>query len=269
MPTVQRSRLLPRQLVLLLSLLLPLLNVASRLAQGEPPKVTFAADILPILRQNCLACHSASQAEGGLILESLAKLRAGGQSGDPLAEGPAEDSYLYQVVAGLEEPAMPPADNKVGAQRLDDNQLALLKQWIEQGAAEGDLPATEEFAWQRINPAAVPVFATCLSADGRFVAVGRGGQLDVMHVATQRRWDRLVDAEVASRWKLPAAAHVDLIQSIAFQPRRRMAGVRWIPHRQALATSVLRDRVGSAECRSGRPHGCAVSIRAARHLYVL
>src|SRR5262245_59114969 len=50
----------------------------------DPPAdrvVDFGADILPILRRNCLACHSASKAEGEVVLETPQAMRARREGG--------------------------------------------------------------------------------------------------------------------------------------------------------------------------------------------
>lgn len=43
--------------------------------RSEP--VIFEQEILPILQKNCLACHSASERQGGLILETPAGILKG------------------------------------------------------------------------------------------------------------------------------------------------------------------------------------------------
>src|SRR5919112_197483 len=47
--------------------------------RAEP--VDFGKDILPIFRQNCIACHNAKDQEGDLILETPEAIRKGGESG--------------------------------------------------------------------------------------------------------------------------------------------------------------------------------------------
>ena len=48
--------------------------------QHEGP-VDFEKEILPILRRNCLACHSSTNSESDLILETPQSILKGGSSG--------------------------------------------------------------------------------------------------------------------------------------------------------------------------------------------
>ncbi|MCH8829548.1 MAG: hypothetical protein IID45_08230, partial [Planctomycetes bacterium] len=43
--------------------------------------VKFEKDILPLLRKSCLACHSATEAQGGLVLETPRTILKGGDRG--------------------------------------------------------------------------------------------------------------------------------------------------------------------------------------------
>ena len=107
----------------------------AELDRTEP--VDFQSEILPLLKQNCLACHHEKEAEGGLILETVESMTKGGDSGHGVVPGKAEESLLFTRAVGLEEPLMPPEDNSVGANPLTPEQLGLLKRWIEEGAEVG------------------------------------------------------------------------------------------------------------------------------------
>src|SRR5690606_39761470 len=78
----------------------------------EPAAVTldrpadFQQDVLPILRAKCLACHSASKKEGGLVLESVASILKGGDSGAAVEAGNVGES-LRAVSARRREDAPP------------------------------------------------------------------------------------------------------------------------------------------------------------------
>ncbi len=101
------------------------------MARGEPAAPGFFNDqVRPILVSHCLECHG-EQGAGGLDLRSRSTAVAGGGQGTPLEPGDAEASLLYQRVAAGE---MPP--NK----RLTDAQMAILKEWIAQGAPYPDEP---------------------------------------------------------------------------------------------------------------------------------
>src|SRR2546423_14569480 len=92
-------------------------------------KVDFAKDVLPILRQNCVTCHSGTQPASGMRLDrkSVVLNRRG------VGPGSANNSFLFQRISGnAYGMQMPPT----GALKLE--QIDTTKRWIEQGA---DWPA--------------------------------------------------------------------------------------------------------------------------------
>ena len=88
--------------------------------------VDYTSEILPLLKQNCLACHHAKEAEGGLVLETLESILKGGDSGTALVAGKPAESLLFTRAGGGDDPLMPPEDNGVGAKSLSPEQLGLL-----------------------------------------------------------------------------------------------------------------------------------------------
>jgi WD40 repeat protein len=105
--------------------------VGTSAVPADPKNPTFDADVLPVLRQHCLGCHSADKQKGGLDLSTFAALKAGGSSGDVLKPGDPDKSRVFSLTAHAEEPKMPPK-----ASRIPDAQLSLLKLWVEQGGRE-------------------------------------------------------------------------------------------------------------------------------------
>ena len=97
-------------------------------ANAQTP-VSFSKDIQPILEQNCLGCHGPSMQSSRLNLSTLEDALHGGARGSAIVPGQAEDSRLYRMVAGLDKPAMP-----LGGTKLTDEQIAAIKNWINQGA---------------------------------------------------------------------------------------------------------------------------------------
>jgi len=107
----------------------------------QPTKVDFARDVQPILRQNCYSCHSARQQKNGLRLDRRKDAMRGGTIA-VIGPGNADGSRLYQRLIGNDFGVqMPPT----GALRPE--QVAIIKQWIDEGAEwpdelAGDRPAT-------------------------------------------------------------------------------------------------------------------------------
>lgn len=117
-----------------------LLASASLFAQDAKPagdkpaemKITYDQHILPLLREKCGTCHNANDKKGDLVLDNYGAALRGGASGEVVkTDGDAENSPLYRVVAHLDEPFMPP-----GQPKLPDEQLALIRKWIEGGSLE-------------------------------------------------------------------------------------------------------------------------------------
>jgi mono/diheme cytochrome c family protein len=92
--------------------------------------VDFKKDIQPLLKDHCLKCHGASRKEAGLRLDRRDDALNGGDSGPIFVSGKSDESRLIQYVAGVDpDVVMPPEGEK-----LTDDQIGLLRAWIDQGA---------------------------------------------------------------------------------------------------------------------------------------
>src|SRR5262245_26136725 len=95
------------------------------------PAVDFTKDIRPILESRCIACHGQEQQKNGLRLDSRAGALAGGDGGKVNVPGKSAESPLFQRVTSRDKSErMPPTGDP-----LSPAQIALLKSWIDQGAA--------------------------------------------------------------------------------------------------------------------------------------
>ncbi|HEY2016756.1 MAG TPA: DUF1549 domain-containing protein, partial [Bryobacteraceae bacterium] len=108
-------------------LLICSLAVATTLNAADRP-VSFASEIRPILETSCWKCHGSAVQLSRLDLRTRDTALKGGTRGAAIVPGKAVDSRLYRVVSGLEKPSMP-MDGK-----LTPEQIATIKQWIDQGA---------------------------------------------------------------------------------------------------------------------------------------
>ncbi|EAQ81144.1 c-type cytochrome domain-containing protein [Blastopirellula marina] len=111
-----------------------LLLVAAPLAAQEKPaspKITYDDHVRAIFREHCFSCHNQSDAKGGLALDSFGKSMEGGSSGEVIVAQDIESSRLWDLVAHIDTPAMPPNQDKLPQPKLD-----LIKAWIEMGALE-------------------------------------------------------------------------------------------------------------------------------------
>ncbi|MDZ4687954.1 MAG: c-type cytochrome domain-containing protein, partial [Planctomycetaceae bacterium] len=103
-----------------------------QLARGiSATPVDFAATIRPLLAERCLGCHGPEKQESELRLDVRDSALRGGESGEPaIAPFAADQSHLLQLVTSSDrESRMPPE-----GEPLTPPQIALLRDWIDQGA---------------------------------------------------------------------------------------------------------------------------------------
>jgi mono/diheme cytochrome c family protein len=117
--------------VLLAALLLSLLSTQSAAPAPAPP-ISFDKDVKPVLEQHCLSCHGETMQSGKFDLRNRDSALKGGARGSDIVPGDAAASRLYRRVAGLERPSMP-----AQAEPLPAEQIAAIRQWIDEGAAWG------------------------------------------------------------------------------------------------------------------------------------
>ena len=187
------------------------LSVAS-LARKTP--VDFQNEILPIFRSNCLACHNQTKSKADVILETPKDIA----EADIVVPGKPTESLLFQSAAHLEDPAMPPKENKVSAKNLSPQELALLKLWIEQGA-KGEIRSARKVEWQPLPPGLNPIYSVSVSPDGQYAAAGRANQIFIYHIPSKSLVTRLTDQELIKDGKYKeGVSHKDLVHSLAFNP---------------------------------------------------
>lgn len=179
----------------------------------------FQKDVLPILEVNCLPCHNTTRSEAALNLESPALMMVGGDAGSALKPGDAKGSLMYRVCAKLEKPYMPPAQNKVGAHRLSEAEVALVGDWINAGA-KGEAKEREKVVWTPLQGALRMVRSLVVSPDGCTVFAGRGGAVDALAVG---------DGAVAGRFDAPKRSglpvgdiHPDFVSALAVSKDGRL-----------------------------------------------
>ncbi len=112
--------------------------------------VSFAADVAPLLVDNCRGCHlDANRASGGLRMDNFAQLLRGGDTGPVIVPGNGEQSLLVRKLRGNEGQRMPAG----GRPPLSDGSIALISTWIDEGAtldgADESQPLTvmSQLAW--------------------------------------------------------------------------------------------------------------------------
>lgn len=119
-----------------------LLPIGFPAAYGATEEVDFHRDVLPILEERCLSCHSDADAASGLRLDLRTKMLIGGDSGLPaIRPGDPATSYLLDAVKHLDPMVKMPPDED----RIPDSEIDVLERWIAQGAIwPGQMDAAEE-----------------------------------------------------------------------------------------------------------------------------
>ena len=97
------------------------------LAQDQT--VTFTDPIRPIMERSCWNCHGEAAQLSSLELRTRESALEGGTRGPALVPGRAEDSRLYRVVAGLDDPRMP-----MSGDPLSEDEVDAVRAWIDGGA---------------------------------------------------------------------------------------------------------------------------------------
>jgi len=88
----------------------------------------FETSVQPILKTNCQPCHNQRTRTSGLALDSRDGALAGGNRGAAVKPGAPNESLLIRAIEQTTDLKMPPG------RRLKDEQIAVLRQWIEKNA---------------------------------------------------------------------------------------------------------------------------------------
>ena len=109
----------------------------------------FAAEVLPLLKSKCFACHGDDPKgiKGEFDIRTRAGMLAGGESETAaLVPGKPDESPLYQSIR-WDELEMPPKEND----RLTEAQIALVGKWITSGAPWPNEEAINEYRKQAVG----------------------------------------------------------------------------------------------------------------------
>jgi hypothetical protein len=129
---------------------------ASAAVRGEDDsrRPTLESDILPLFKARCVKCHGPAKREGKLNLATPKGLARGGKKGKSVEPGRPDGSLIWARVADEEMPPEP-------EEPLPDQEKALIRRWIEAGAAglpeihPGEPEAADHWAFARLRPTEV------------------------------------------------------------------------------------------------------------------
>lgn len=142
-----------------------LIAVWSALAASAAP-INFEREVQPILAAKCYDCHgNEKKSKADLRLDGRALALKGGESGPALVPGNSADSLLFQRVTSADpDEIMPPKGD-----RVTDEEKAILRRWLDEGAEWPDAQAAghtdKSKHWAFLAPVRPPVPAAALGDD--------------------------------------------------------------------------------------------------------
>jgi hypothetical protein len=147
--------------------------------------VDFSHQIVPILREHCAECHAGDKKKGGFSFNDRSSLMEGGEDGVVVVNGKSAESVMIKAILSTDpDEQMPPKGKRVPA-----GQIALLKQWIDEGLAWEEGFAFKKPAYEPTLKPRMPVLPAAV--DGRSNPI-----------------DRILDHYLAEK-KLPRPAAID------------------------------------------------------------
>ncbi|MFO1486710.1 MAG: c-type cytochrome domain-containing protein [Verrucomicrobiaceae bacterium] len=193
--------------------------ISSFVISANAAPIDYDRDIRPFLKDNCIACHNKTTTKGGLNMETPELMAKGGESDVGIIPGKGAESIMYQAAAHTWDSEMPPKGNKVGAVNLTTQQLALFKEWIDQGA-KASPKKIQVIAWEPLPAGLHPIYAVAMTPQGDFAAAARANQVSIYHLPTQSLVTKLTDESLikSGLYKQPGVAHRDLAQALVFSP---------------------------------------------------
>ncbi len=172
----------------------------------------YYKDVYPFLKTNCIACHNKTTTKADLNMETPALIIKGGESGTALVPVKSAESLVVQAALHQHDMEMPPANNKSDAVKLTSAEIAILKQWIDQGA-KASVQQERAVVLQAFAASVDPIYSVAMTQDGRYVACGRSNHIFVYDLAT-----RQFVAQISDPAEKNGAAHRALVQSLSFSP---------------------------------------------------
>ena len=134
--------------VCVLCLLAPISHAApaAQLPPASTRKIDFLKDVQPIFTNSCFECHGPEKQKGGLRFDQKAAALKGGDTGRLVVPGKSAESLLIQAITGTKEDlAQMPKKRKP----LTDEQIGLLRAWIDQGVEWPETPMAKGKDWTK------------------------------------------------------------------------------------------------------------------------
>jgi WD40 repeat protein len=172
----------------------------------------FYKDVYPFLKTNCISCHNKTTTKADLNMETPELMIKGGEAGPALVPGKSAESLIVTASLHKDDMEMPPPNNKSGAVNLTPAEIAILKQWIDQGA-KASVQQERAVVLKAFSASVDPIYSVAMTKDGRYAACGRSNQIYLYDLAT-----RQFVAQISDPAEKNGAAHRALVQSLSFSP---------------------------------------------------
>src|SRR5688572_7480655 len=134
-------------------------EVVAQLPAPATRPVDFARDIQPIFEASCVQCHARGKSKGNFSLETRDDFLAGGDNGAPATAGKSAESYVIEMISGLNPEIVMPQKGK----KLTPDQVAVFRAWIDQG-----LRWPQEITFFKHEPANLKAREVAGIAEGKF-----------------------------------------------------------------------------------------------------
>ena len=127
--------------------------LTSQPAWADDAAPDFEREIRPILAQHCYRCHGPQQRKGGLRLTNRTDALTPADSGDVIVTpGQSGKSVLIERVSADDDAVRMPPEGE----RLTEQQVSLLRRWVDAGARWPDDAAVKHWAYVKPQQVALP-----------------------------------------------------------------------------------------------------------------
>lgn len=117
--------------MMLVALIAAIAMCALRATDVQAEPIDFVRDVRPLLEKHCYACHAADEQKSSLRLDIKSEAFKGGEAyGPSIVAGNSAESPLIQFISDAEADVQMPPEGE----RLSAAEIALLKQWVDDGA---------------------------------------------------------------------------------------------------------------------------------------
>jgi mono/diheme cytochrome c family protein len=161
----------PHFFLLLLACWLPQIASSDDSPDSKDTAISYYEQVRPIFQAHCQGCHQPAKANGEYVMTAFDRLIKGGESEErAIVAGKPDGSYLVELITPTDGEAEMPQ----GKPPLSESEIALIRKWITEGAAD-DTPAGVQQRYDKDHPPVYtrPPVITSLdySPDGSLLAV--------------------------------------------------------------------------------------------------